>query len=109
MNARKFRILIVIGLIGMLLIGIKLVQADAIMEGDTDASNGCTGTWAFPPLKVGGEDEVVFAQAAYEFDQDCQPVLVEEIYLKTVPDYVRYPDQEPFQSITIPVEPPKVP
>lgn len=109
MKPRKFWILIVIVLMGMLFAGIQLVQADAILQVDTDSSDGCTGTWAFPELKVGGGDGVVFAQAAYEFDHDCQPVLVEEIYLNYVPAEVKDPESEPYQSITIPVDPPKAP
>lgn len=62
--------------------------ADYGVPADTDPSDGCTGSWTFPPLYVGGDSEVIFAQAAYEFDENCNPVLVDQVRLNYVPDSV---------------------
>ena len=75
---------------------------------DDDPNDGCTGSWAFPPLYVGGENGAVFAQAAYEFDENCEPVLVEQIRLNYVPAFVEG-EQEPVETRTVPIIPPADP
>ena len=84
-------------------------KAATLSGSDTDSSDGCTGSWTFPPLSVGGEDGVVFAQAAYEFDENCNPVLANQIRLNYVPDSVLHPEQKPFETKTVPNIPPPPP
>lgn len=108
MSIRKIGLLLTVPLIVILFVVMSTEVAianttDSVI--DTDASDGCTGAATFPMLYVGGEDGIVFAQAAYEFDDQCQPVLVEEIRLDYVPDSVNNPGQKPFKTKTIPVIP----
>lgn len=86
----------------VLLFGPTLVQADTAVYLDSDPSDGCTGTWVFPPLYVGGDDGNVFAQAAYEFDENCNPVLVHEVRLNHVPASASKGEHTPFQIKTVP-------
>ncbi len=60
----------------------------------------CTGTWSFPPIYVGGPDGVVYAENAYGFDENCQPVLIESIRLKYLPEWVIHPAPH-LDSITV--------
>ena len=110
MSTRKIGLLLTVPLIIFLFV---IMNTEAAMANttsiDTDASDGCTGAATFPMLYVGGKDGIVFAQAAYEFDDQCQPVLVEEIRLDYVPDSVNNPEQKPFKTETIPVIPPTRP
>jgi len=85
--------------------GITTVLADSAMQVDTDPSDGCTGSWVFPPLYVGGYDGVVFAQAAYEFDENCKPVLVNQARLHYVPDWIFQEEQESLEIKTVPIIP----
>lgn len=91
----------------LLLISPTIAQADTPIEADTDASDGCTGTWTFPLLYVGGADGAVFAQATYEFDENCKPVLVNQVRLNYVPASDQ--EQEPFETKTVPIVPPPPP
>jgi len=93
----------------VLLAGPAQVLADSALQTDTDPSDGCTGTWTFPPLYVGGDDGVVFAQAAYEFDENCQPVLDDQVRLTYVPESVHAKRQKPFAIQTVPIAPPLPP
>lgn len=102
------RILVLLSLT-LLLTNPTIVQADTPTGVDNDASDGCTGTWAFPPLYVGGADGAVFAQAAYEFDENCNPVLVGQVRLNYVPTPVVDQEQEPFETKTVPIIPPPPP
>lgn len=104
MSARKIVGLVGLGVIGFLW-GVLSVQADTPTLFDTDASDGCTGVWEFPPLYVGGKDGVVFAQAAYEFDKNCQPILTSQIRLDYVPASVLEPEQKPVEVKTAPIIP----
>ena len=70
-------ILVFLSLI-LLTISPPSAKAATLSGSDTDSSDGCTGSWTFPPLSVGGEDGVVFAQAAYEFDENCNPVSLRD-------------------------------
>lgn len=103
--------ILVAALAGLLLLlgGTRLAQASATPTSDTDASDGCTGSWTFPPLYVGGKDGAVFAQAAYEFDKNCQPVLVDQIRLNYVPESVLTEEQKPYEVKTVPIVPPPAP
>lgn len=102
------RILVLLSLT-LLLTNPTIVRADTPTGVDNDASDGCTGTWAFPPLYVGGADGAVFAQAAYEFDENCNPVLVGQVRLNYVPTPVVDQEQEPFETKTVPIIPPPPP
>lgn len=90
----------------VLLVAFSLVTYSRVTasNGTNQLSNNqksCTGTWKFPMLYVGGKDGVVFAQAIYDFDDNCQPVLVNETRLPYVPDSVTHPSQQPIGSITV--------
>lgn len=91
-----------------LLLAGPTVLAKPAVQVDTDPADGCTGSWAFPPLYVGGDDGVVFAQAAYEFEENCKPVLVSQVRLNYVPDSA-LEEQEPFETKTVPIIPPLPP
>lgn len=91
----------------LLLINPTRAQADTPIATDADASDGCTGIWTFPPLYVGGADGVVFAQATYEFDENCKPILVNQVRLNYVPPLDE--EQEPFETKTVPIIPPPPP
>lgn len=93
-------------LLTALLFGLNLFQGTpAIASGRLDPRKNdqkvCTGTWKFPPLYVGGKDGVVFAEAAYEFDENCNPVLVSETRLTSVPTWVTNPSQQPVDEKTV--------
>jgi len=85
----------------------RSVRADT--PTDTDSSDGCSGSWTFPPLYVGGADGAVFAQAAYEFDKNCQPILVSHVRLDYVPESVSQPERPPYRTETVPIVPPPPP
>jgi len=95
--------------ITLLIIKPALALANPGMQGDLNPDDGCTGSWVFPPLFVGGNDGVVFAQAAYEFDEHCKPVLVNQVRLNYVPDSYFGDEQEPFKTRTVPIIPPPPP
>ncbi len=88
----------------LLWISLPSVKAATLPGPDTNSNDGCTGTWTFQPLHVGGEDGIVFAEAAYEFDENCNPVLVNQIRLNYVPDSIL--QQKPFETKTILIIPP---
>lgn len=92
----------------LLFVSPTIGQADAAVNLDDDPNDGCTGSWVFPPLYVGGEDSAVFAQAAYEFDENCEPALVDQIRLDYVPT-TSNGEQKPFQTKTILIIPPSRP
>lgn len=96
-------------LLSLILLAASPTRAQAGSATDTDASDGCTGTWTFPPLYVGGPDGVVFAHAAYEFDAKCQPVLVSQVRLNYVPAWATTSEQAPVESKTVPIVPPPPP
>jgi hypothetical protein len=102
-------IAIVLVVITSLMIKPATVLANPGMQGDINPDDGCTGSWVFPPLFVGGDDGVVFAQAAYEFDEHCKPVLVNQIRLNYVPDSYLGEEQEPFETRTVSIIPPPPP
>lgn len=84
------------------------VQAATADNGDGEQA-GCTGDWVFPTLYVGGKDNVVYASATYEFDENCNPVLVNETRLNYLPQWLIQPDQEPVEIKTVPISPPAPP
>lgn len=67
------------------------VQAATADNGDGEQA-GCTGDWVFPTLYVSGKDNVVYASATYEFDENCNPVLVNETRLNYLPQWLIQPD-----------------
>jgi len=95
-----------LALLTLLLFGLILFPGTPVIaSGRLDPlQNGqkvCTGTWEFPLLYVGGKDGVVFAEAAYEFDENCNPVLVSETRLTSVPTWVTNPSQQPVDIKTV--------
>lgn len=97
-------VLLVVTFFGSLTLSSQIVSAGAGAP-----EEGCTGTWAFPPMYVGGEDGVVFASRAYEFDENCKPVLVEEIRLDYIPEWIERPEREPVEVKTATRTPPPPP
>ncbi|GEM_PF-2670538 len=105
MFSRRFPAIFVILTIILLVISPSMVRAGDTGS-DDDPEDGCTGSWVFPPQYVGGDDGVVFAHVSYEFDENCEPVLVEQIRLNYVPALVTDGEQEPFETKTVPIIPP---
>lgn len=95
-------------LFAILLSGLML-SVQIVSAGAGAPEEGCTGSWTFPPMYVGGEDGIVFASRAYEFDVNCEPVLVEDIRLDYVPEWAGTPDREPIEVITVTRTPPPPP
>jgi hypothetical protein len=72
---------------------------------DTRNQQSCTGEWTLPPLYVGGEDGAVYAEAAYEFDENCKPVLASQVRLDYVPASVYESSQRAVDVRTITLPP----
>lgn len=109
MFARRLPTVAVSIMLSLLMFSPAFAWAATAPQVDSDSSDGCTGTWSLPPLFVGGPDGAVFAQAAYEFDKNCEPVLVSQIRLPFVPDSVLQPDQKPVETETVHINPPPPP
>jgi len=108
MSLRKLTYLFTVLSLALLFAPI-IVQADTAVHLDGDPNDGCAGSWVFPPLYVGGEDGVVFAQAAYEFDENCSPILVNAVRLNYIPASASEDGPKPFQIKTVPIAPPPPP
>lgn len=109
MSVRRLSTALISMLLSLVLFSPTFAGASTDPQPDQDPSDGCTGTWTFEPLYVGGSDGAVFAQAAYEFDENCTPVLVSKISLPYVPDSVLNPKQQPVATETVPIVPPPPP
>lgn len=106
MNRLHVQTILFLGLFaGLMMFSIKYVSANELRRNQ----EACTGTWSFPPMYVGGEDGIVYAERAYEFDENCNPFLVEEIRLDYLPASVIQSEQVPVEVKTIEIVPPPPP
>lgn len=96
MTRYGYRLVGVAAFVILFALGLSTVHANSSVP------SGCAVSGALPTLHVGGRDGMVFAQAAYEFDANCVPVLVEYIRLDHVPDWVVFPEQAPVKFKTVP-------
>jgi hypothetical protein len=106
--SRKFVLVVIVVFAITLLAAAPAMAREGLFQVDTNSSDGCKGSWTFPPLYVGGDDGAVFAQAVYEFDKNCKPVLVSQVRLSYVPDSV-LKGQKPVEIKTASIIPPSPP
>ncbi len=105
MSFKRFAPILALLGIALFFTGPIAARADIGTHPDTNAEKGCTGSWTFPPLYVGGEDGIVFAQATYEFEENCKAVQVDQVRLDYVPASVTGGEQKPFETKSVPIAP----
>jgi hypothetical protein len=105
MSFKRFAPILALLSIALLFSGPVAARADTGTHPDTNSKKGCTGSWTFPPLYVGGDDGAVFAQATYELDENCNPVQVDQVRLDHVPASVTGGEQKSFETKSVPIVP----
>jgi hypothetical protein len=89
-------------LVGVLLLGFLLTTNGIALANSSDHSQvECTVSGATPFMYVGGDDGIVYASATIKFDDQCNPILVNQVRLTYLPIWAIEPQQQPVNIETV--------